>query len=288
MTAFGKGEHDNKAGNFIVEIQTLNRKFLEINVNFPKEYSLLEPRIRKLVSNEVKRGRVSLYLSVELHPGQQSLVRVNMALAQQIADAYRELKNELGLAGEVDVTLVAQNKDIIRLNEKILASEQYWSGIRAAAEKALDSVESMRRAEGGEIEESFRIRMKKIEAAVDEIDKQSDGAVNKYRDRLIERVSAVADRKEDIDERILQEIAIYAEKVDTSEELIRLRSHIKQFYCFCDSTDVVGRSLEFLIQEMNREVNTIGAKSSNVNISRLIVELKSELEKIREQVQNVE
>lgn len=288
MTAFGKGVCENEAGRFAVEIQTLNRKFLEINFNFPKEYALLEPDVRKIVSNRIRRGKANTYLSVDLHAAQGSLLRVNTDLAQQLVDAYRELKDQLGLAGDVDVALLAQNRDIIKLDEELLASEQYQNGVFTAVKKALDGVESMRIAEGREIEKDFKTRLKRIESKVEEIDKQSDNAPNRYRDRLIERVKTVVEQQENLDERIMQEIAIFAEKIDISEELLRLQSHIKQFFSFIDNEEAVGRSLEFLLQEMNREVNTIGSKSAEVDISRLIVELKSELEKIREQVQNVE
>jgi len=288
MTAFGKGVCENEAGRFTVEIQTLNRKFLEINFNFPKEYALVEPDVRKVISKCIRRGKANTYLSVDLYAAQNSLLRVNVDMARQLVDAYRKLKDQLGLAGDVDVALLAQNRDIVKLDEELLASEQYQNGVITAVKKSLEGVESMRIAEGREIEKDFRTRLKEIESKIDEIDKQGDNAPNRYRDRLIERVKMVVEQKENLDERIMQEIAIFSEKIDISEELLRLRSHIKQFFSFIDSKDAVGRSLEFLLQEMNREVNTIGSKSAEADISRLIVELKSELEKIREQVQNVE
>jgi len=288
MTSFGKGVCDTDLARFVVEVQTLNRKFLEINVNFPKGYALLEPDIRKLVSREIKRGKVNVYLSVDYHPSSASLLSVNMAMAKQLVEAYRRLKAELGLAGEVDLASVAQYKDIIQLDEEALASEKYWAGIRTALEEALEKAKSMRYDEGKAIDNDFRDRMELICKIVEEIDQFSPEAVNRFQQRLVERVQAVAIQTDELDERIRQEIAIFAEKADISEEIVRLRSHIKQFYTFLESDESVGRSLEFLIQEMNREINTIGSKSSDVNISRLVVDAKSGLEKIREQVQNVE
>ena len=288
MTSFGKGVCDTEKGRFVVEVQSLNRKFLEVNVNFPKGYALLEPEIRKQVSKSIKRGKVNIYLSVDYHPASTSLLSVNMALAEQLVNAYRGLKEKLGLAGEVDLSMVAQNRDIIKLDEEALASEEYWAGIRTALEEALGNAESMRVAEGKEIEQDFRTRLESIAKRVENIDKLAPEAVGKFQQRLMDRVQAVAENTDGLDDRIRQEIAIFAEKADISEEIVRLMSHIKQFLNFLQVNDAVGRSLEFLVQEMNREVNTIGSKSSNVTISNLVVDIKSELEKIREQVQNIE
>lgn len=288
MTSFGKGVCDTEKGRFVIEVQSLNRKFLEVNVNFPKGYALLEPEIRKQVSKKIKRGKVNVYLSVDYHPSSTSLLSVNMALAEQLVNAYRGLKEKLGLSGEVDLSMVAQNRDIIKLDEEQLASEEYWSGIRSALQEALGNAESMRIAEGKEIEQDFRNRLESIAKQVEEIDQLAPEAVGKFQQRLIERVKEAAESTDGLDDRIRQEIAIFAEKADISEEIVRLRSHIKQFLNFLETNDVVGRSLEFLVQEMNREINTIGAKSSNVTISNLVVDIKSGLEKIREQVQNIE
>ena len=288
MTSFGKGVCDTEKGRFVVEVQSLNRKFLEVNFNFPKGYALLEPEIRKQVSKNIKRGKVNVYLSVDYHAASTSLLSVNMALAEQLVNAYRGLKEKLGLSGEVDLSMVAQNRDIIRLDEEALASEEYWAGIRTALEEALGNAESMRVAEGKEIEQDFRTRLESIAKRVENIDKLAPEAVGKFQQRLMDRVQAVAENTDGLDDRIRQEIAIFAEKADISEEIVRLMSHIKQFLNFLQVNDAVGRSLEFLVQEMNREVNTIGSKSSNVTISNLVVDIKSELEKIREQVQNIE
>jgi uncharacterized protein (TIGR00255 family) len=288
MTSFGKGICDTEKGRFVIEVQSLNRKFLEVNINFPKGYALLEPQIRKQVSKKIKRGKVNIYLSVDYHPASTSLLSVNMALAEQLVNAYRGLKEKLGLSGDVDLSMVAQNRDIIKLDEEQLASEEYWSGISDALKEALGNAESMRTAEGKEIEQDFRSRLESISKQVEDIDKLAPEAVVKFQQRLVDRVKAVAESTDGLDDRIRQEIAIFAEKADISEEIVRLRSHTKQFLKFLESDDVVGRSLEFLVQEMNREVNTIGSKSSNVTISNLVVDIKSGLEKIREQVQNIE
>jgi uncharacterized protein (TIGR00255 family) len=287
MTAFGRAEHRTRKGRFSVEIQSLNRKYREIFISLPRIFSHFEPRVRKAIEDTLLRGKVSVNVSVELDPGSVNLVRPNVGLARSLLKSYRTLAEELGFNKEIDFSYIVRNREVIENVEELEKPEEFWPHLEKALQKAIREILKMKKTEGREIATDFRARLQNIAGSLSGIRKNARDAVGKYRKRLMERIRDVANHLEN-EEKILREVAIYADRTDITEEITRLRSHIKQFGAYMRSSDPVGRTLDFLVQEMHRETNTIGAKSSDLDIANSVVVIKSELEKIREQVQNVE
>jgi len=289
MTAFGRGETISELGHFLVEIQSVNRKHLEVVIYLPKEFLQLDPKLRKIISRRIGRGRVSIYLAPELNPAERDMIKLNTPLAKQLKDAYEKLQRDLGYENaKVDFSLIAKNKEIIAVSEKTTDVKRYWNLVKEATEKALDELIAMKTAEGESIKKDFINRLQKIKKIVSSIEKYAPDAIKKYRHKLKEKIATVSRDMPNNEEKILREIAIFADKVDITEELTRMKSHIAQFHKYINSNKPIGRTLDFLVQEMHRELNTTSSKSFDISISNLVVKGKSELEKIREQVQNIE
>ncbi len=287
MTAFGRGEVKNKKGRFSVEIQCVNRKYLEVAPSLPRQFSLFEPGIRKVIGGKIARGKVSVYVNVELNPETVTLVRANTGLAKAIHRAYNEMAEELGFKKEVELSHILRNREVIEYVQRLDKVEQFWIPIKKAIEKALRETEKMKVAEGKAICEDFAGRLETMRKALFRTKRNSKRAVTKYRKRLIQRIKELSNGVLDKDDKVLREVAIYADRTDITEEITRLQSHLKQFEGYEKSNKPVGRTLDFLVQEMHREANTIASKSSDIQITKDIVIIKSELEKIREQVQNI-
>ncbi len=287
MTAFGRGEFQDKKGHFSVEIHSVNRRYLEISVVLPKQFSCFETDIRKLVAEKIARGKVSVFVNIELNAERVDVVRPNLGYARALMRSYQVLAEKLGYDKEIDLSYVLRNKDVIQYVEHLGNTGEFWPPIVKSTEKAMRQISQMRKAEGRAITEDFRSRLNTIGTILKGIRGNAQQAVRKYRQRLMDRIGEIAGNKLECDERLLREVAIYADRTDITEEITRLESHMKQFRTYMKTSNAVGRTLDFLVQEMHREINTIGAKSTNLEISRSVVLIKSELEKIKEQVQNV-
>ena len=289
MTGFGRGEFKDDNYHFLIECKTINHKYCDINVRLPRKISFLEDKIRNYVKNFVKRGRVDLYIKLDLIGSEDVNLKFDDKLASQYVNILNEIKEKFNLQDDISVMSVAKFPDIVRCEEKEEDEDLYWSMLREALDITLEKLGQMRQEEGKKLAEDTLERCDTLRSYVDEIEKYSDTIVNEYKEKLNNRIKEILEDPNIIDEnRLAQEVAIFADKSNITEEIVRFRSHIEQLKKTVVKNDSIGRKIDFLIQEMNREVNTMGSKSSNINITNLVVEVKSELEKIREQIQNIE
>ena len=289
MTGFGRGEFKDDNYHFLIECKTINHKYCDINVRLPRKISFLEDKIRNYVKNFVKRGRVDLYIKLDLIGSEDVNLKFDDKLASQYVNILNEIKEKFNLQDDISVMSVAKFPDIVKCEEKEEDEDLYWSMLREALDITLEKLGQMRQEEGKKLAEDTLERCDTLRSYVDEIEKYSDTIVNEYKEKLNNRIKEILEDPNIIDEnRLAQEVAIFADKSNITEEIVRFRSHIEQLKKTVVKNDSIGRKIDFLIQEMNREVNTMGSKSSNINITNLVVEVKSELEKIREQIQNIE
>lgn len=290
MTAFGRSRQNIGGKDICVEIKSVNNRYLDCQVRLPRRYSYLEPRIKPyLQAAGLSRGKVDVSITVELVQATDTDIFVNFEYARRYVDALRELGDGLGLTNDISISEVAAIPDVLTFRKKE-DDERDWEDIEQVLRCATDDFLAFGRAEGERIKDDLLSKAHGVEDCISKISEQSEQDIGGYRSRLEERLrAALADNSITMDEsRILTECAIYADKAAIDEELVRLRSHFCAFYEYLDSDEPIGRSLDFLLQEMNREINTTGSKCANAQIARLVVEVKTELEKIREQIQNLE
>ena len=290
MTGFGRGSAKGEDFNVSVEIKTVNNRYLDIHLRLSQELSPLEMTIRKQVSGRLSRGRVDLNVSFE-RTG-TTTYEINRPLIAGYIKALRELQNEFDLAGDVDLSTLTRLPGALS-TARDGVDENTNAGIERAVSEALDDLEQMRENEGAALADEMRLRLSKIEAEVPLIESAAEGLVDAYRQRLQKRIAELVARggsqTVELDAgRLAQEVAYLADRSDISEELVRLRSHLEQFRATLDSPGEIGKRLDFLLQELNREANTVLSKSSEVSIKDAGLAIKAEVEKLREQVQNVE
>ena len=291
MTAFGRAKCENENKSVTVEIKSVNSRFFDCNVKLPRAYSALEERIRSCVQkNAVSRARVEVYLTVENLLGSSSVVSVDMSYAESYIKAVRQLAEGFGLRDDVSAMSVARNPEIFKTEKPDEDMEADWLLIKEALDAAISGFAEMRKKEGAKIEADIKGKIELVREYADKVEEISKSDTVGYRDKLEAKLRAIlADNSIEIDEnRLLTECAVWADKIAIDEELVRLRSHFGAFRAIFESDEPVGRRLDFLTQELNREINTIGSKSANSAITRKVVDVKCELEKIREQIQNIE
>jgi uncharacterized protein (TIGR00255 family) len=288
MTGFGKAESITKIGKFTLEISSVNNRFLEVSARLPRQYSLLEHRLRELVSARLTRGKVSLYVGFEELDAAPGKYLINRKAAKSYLRQLNEVKKELRLSGQIDLHDLLLLPEISQAEPEALDEELVWSGVKKAADKALVELILMRRREGAAMARDMNQRLRIINRLVKKITKGSTNSVEKYRRKLSTRIEELLQSKEVDPERLEQEVALFAERSDISEECTRLMSHIQQFQKSVNLNEPVGKRLTFILQEMNRETNTIGAKCSEAEIASAVIAAKEELEKLRELAQNVE
>jgi uncharacterized protein (TIGR00255 family) len=290
MTGFGRGSAAGEDYKVAVEIKTVNNRYLDIHLRLSQELTSLEMNIRKLVSARLSRGRVDLNISFERTS--TTSYEINRPLIAGYIKALREIQDEFDLAGDVDVSTLTRLPGALSTARDGL-NETTSAGIERAVNEALDDLEQMRENEGATLAEEMRVRVSKIEAEVPLIESAADGLVDAYRQRLQKRITELVARggnqTVELDAgRLAQEVAYLADRSDISEELVRLRSHLEQFRATLDGRGEIGKRLDFLLQELNREANTVLSKSTEVSIKDAGLAIKAEVEKLREQVQNVE
>lgn len=291
MTAFGRCKSESAAKDFTVEIKSVNSRFFDCNVKLPRAYLSLEERVKAYIKqNAVARAKVDVFITVDRRESESGTVEIDRAYAESYVAALRELRDCLGLADDISVMTVAANPSIFRTGTAEVDIEEDWELLRVALDGAIADHTRMRTVEGAKAEADIESKIALISSYVDEIEKISQSDTVGYRDKLEARIRAIlADNSVSVDEnRLLTECAVWADKIAIDEELVRLRSHFGAFFDIARAAEPSGRKLDFLMQEMNRETNTIGSKANNVAIARLVVNIKGELEKIREQVQNIE
>jgi uncharacterized protein (TIGR00255 family) len=288
MTAYGRAESLKGTMEFIAEIRSGNSRYREIIPRIPQSLQLLEDRIRSTVSSRLKRGRIEISIQIKDNGDKGLQLELNRPLVKAYVDIFNELNKELGCKQPFDLSFFSQLKDAIIVRQDSIDLEEIWLVLKDVIDKAMLSLDTMRINEGKALEKDFLERLDRIRIYINEIRDRAKGTVESYRDNLRQRIQKLIKRIEIDGDRLTQEVAFMAERSDITEELIRIESHIDQFRRYLNLDDVVGRRLDFLLQEINREVNTIGSKAADSIISQLAVEIKAELEKLREQIQNVE
>src|SRR5436305_6156110 len=288
MTGYGRGETDNAGTKFTVELKSVNRKQSDVVINLPRDLVELEPRIRQTINESISRGRTSA--TVSLHSGANGAR--NLALNTELARSYHEamltLQKELNTPGEITITTILQAPGVMRFPEESLNAEDTWPAIEHALRAALADLIKMREREGKHLAKDLIHRLKAIRKKLKEVRALHPEVVKRYRATLLDRIEKAGLPLPSEDERLLKEITFFADRADLSEELTRLESHLAQFAHHLRSKEPVGRTLEFITQEIFRELNTLGAKGNDATISQRVIACKAELEKIREQVQNLE
>lgn len=288
MTGYGRARQTLNGRDITVELRSVNSRFLEYSSRIPRAFSFLEDPLKKLVSARVSRGKVELSLTVQSVEAADTVVSVNWTLVKGYHDALVELSERLELKNDMTAGMIARFPDVLSQTAAPLDEEALWENVRTVAEQAVDTFLSMRAVEGEKMREDLLNRLTTVETLVTGIEQNSAGRVQAYTDKLYARLKELLDDRNIDEGRILTEAAIFADKTAIDEETVRLRSHVAQYRQILSGDGPVGRKLDFLTQELNREANTIGSKCQDLEITRLVVELKAEIEKIREQLQNLE
>ena len=291
MTAFGRAKREGETKDITVEIKSVNSRFFDCNVKIPRAYLFLEERIKTYIQkNAVARAKVDVFVTVDSHTSGVGAVRIDRDFAESYVAALRELSRELSLPDDITTMAVARNSDVFKYEREEEDMEREWEDLRSVLDEAIAGYDAMRTAEGKKAESDIKAKIEAVRAYSNEVEAISKEDTVGYRDKLEARLRQIlGDNSVAVDEnRLLTECAIWADKIAIDEELVRLRSHFGAFYDIIDMKEPSGRKLDFLMQELNRETNTIGSKANNARIARIVVNMKGELEKIREQVQNIE
>lgn len=288
MTGYGRGECIVDNVRYVVEMRSVNHRFAEIVVRLPAGWNILEDPVRKQVQQVVRRGRVDVWITVDSEGALQRSASVDWQLATSIVGAAEEIKKRLNLPGSFGVGALLAFPDVLLLQESQVDPERHAAPLLSAVGDATSELLRMRIREGKVLRGDLEGRIQGLQQKIDSLSQRAPLVVEEYRARLASRLREFLDGREFDEDRVLLEAALFAEKADIQEELTRLASHVEQFSGALHSEEPVGRRLDFLLQEMNREINTIGSKASDQFISSQVVECKSELEKMREQVQNIE
>ncbi|KAB3533147.1 YicC/YloC family endoribonuclease [Alkaliphilus serpentinus] len=289
MTGFGRGEAQSEHKKFMIELKSLNHRYLDTSIKMPKIFTYLEEKIRQRIKDYIKRGRVEAFISFENIGDTDVKVIPDIALAKEYLKAMKALDKELEIKNDVSISLITKFPDVIRIEKEEANEDEIWSCMEEALILALEKLTEMREREGQQLNQDIIKRLDIIKDMVKEIEDRSPIIVEEYRKKLTDRIKELIDDAYTVDDnRIIMEVAIFADKSSVTEEIVRFDSHIKQFKQAMKEEDSVGRKLDFIIQEMNREVNTIGSKANDLTTTNIVVNIKSELEKMREQVQNIE
>ena len=288
MTGYGRAEVLVNGRNILVEIRSVNHRYFEFSCRSPRAYGFLESRLKTYLQGKLSRGKVDVNVSIQTVEGSSASVQVNRELAASYAQALRALEEPLGLRDDLSLSVISRFSDIFTVNKETEDEDAIWADVLQVADEATGRFVQMRETEGAKMKEDVESRLDFILQAVEQVEARSPKTVEEYRARLYNKMSEVLGNTQIDEQRILTEAALYAEKIAVSEETVRLRSHVGQFRAILAQGGPVGRKLDFLIQECNRETNTIGSKAQDIEIARIVVDIKSEIEKIREQIQNIE
>jgi uncharacterized protein (TIGR00255 family) len=289
MTAYGRGEYESDNAVFTAEVKSLNNRYRDIILRVPAVLQDLEDVIRNQISSRVRRGRIEVSIQVSKKDDEtNNNLELNRPLIKSYLTMMEQLDNEFGVHGKIGPDSLLQIRDVVLMKPQELDMDESRKGIEKVMVQALDSLDSMRIQEGKIIEKDIFMRLELIKGYLDEVEKKSPVVVDEYRLKLKSRIDIISEDIEVDEGRLAQEVAIFANRCDITEEIVRSGSHLKQFREYMSMDDSIGRRLDFLVQELNREINTISSKASDSSISANAVEVKAELEKIREQIQNVE
>ena len=288
MTGYGRAVETVNGREFTVEVRSVNNRYLDCTVKLPRGLSFGEDAVKQAVKAKITRGKVDVFVSVRSEGAQDTTVSLNKPMVEGYIAAMEQMKRDYGLAGDITVAMVAALPEAFLLDKPQVDEEQLLKDFLSVAEKALAAFDTMRRVEGQALEQDLRTRGNTVLALVEQVEGGSAQTVTDYRLRLENKLKEVLASTSIDESRILTEAAIFADKVAVDEETVRLRSHLNQMNTMLETGEPIGRKLDFLLQEMNREANTIGSKCTDVRLAKVVVEIKAELEKIREQTQNIE
>lgn len=288
MTGYGRFENLAGGKKILAEIKSVNHRYSDYSVKVPRYYGYLEDKIREYVSKYVSRGKVDIYISIENYDTADKQIILNEELAENYIEVLKSMAEKFNLKDDISVSVVARNTEIFKCERKEENDEEIWNLVKDTLTPALEMFCSMREREGERLYEDMAARVEYMKQLAARIDERSPKSVEEYKKKLYTKINELVAEK-DIDEaRILTEVAIFADKVAVNEEMVRLASHFDEFYNISKTKEPAGRKLDFLVQEINREVNTTGSKANDIEIAKLVVELKAEIEKMREQIQNIE
>lgn len=288
MTGFGRAQLSVEGFNITVEIKSVNHRYFEFSAKMPRVYSFLEEKIKSFLSSEISRGKVECALQIETTADESVVVSVNEPLAKGYVNALQTLSEMFSLSSDASALSIARFPDVLSVTKAPVDEDKLWCGVEEALRQVLAQFIEMREREGEKLKNDVLSRADIIISNVEFIEERSPETVKLYNEKLLERMRSVLGDAQVDEARILTEAAVYADKVAVAEETVRLRSHIDQLRTMLSSDQAIGRKLDFLVQEINREANTIGSKAQDIDIARRVIDIKAEVEKIREQIQNIE
>lgn len=288
MTGFGRAVKEIDGYVITVELKSVNHRYFEFSSRIPRQYGFLDEKLKSYINSRVSRGKVECYVSIEALNTDSADVVVNNTLAGAYVKALKEIANTYELKEDFGASTISRFQDVLVVRKAEEDEDKLWQYVKSVTDEAVDKFIEMRTVEGAKMYDDIYSRGQFILECVSFIEERSPQTVKEYNDKLIERVHELIGDATLDEARVIQEVAIYADKVAVAEETVRLRSHIDQLNTFISSDEPVGRKMDFLVQEINRETNTIGSKANDVDIARKVVDIKAEVEKIREQIQNIE
>lgn len=288
MTGFGRVQQSINGFNILIEIKSVNNRYFDFSARVPRVYGYIEGKLKVYIQNFIIRGKVDVFVTIDAIEGAAAEVLLNERLAGSYIAALKELRDKYALEDDISVSSVARNADIFTVLKSPENEEKVWEAVKASVDAAIDEFVRMREAEGERLKIDIMQRTEYVASLVGRVEQRSPITTQEYHTKLKARMMEILSDSKLDESRILLEAALYADKVSVTEETVRLKSHISQFEAMLGGGDAVGRKLDFLMQEMNREANTIGSKALDVEMAGYVVEMKAELEKIREQIQNIE
>ena len=288
MTGYGSAEEVINGRSIRVEIKSVNHRYFEYSARVPRSCGFVEERMKRLLSGVISRGKVDVGVTIQTVDGIDEEININREVVKNYVEALRSVKNEFDLADDLSLSSIAKLPDVFTVVKAETDEEALWKDIESVAKRALDSFVEGREAEGERLKADVLLKIAAIEEKVSFVESRSPETVKEYRARLLDKMHEVLENTQIDEGRILQEAAIYADKVAVDEETVRLRSHMKELRKTLDKSEPIGKSLDFRIQEVNRETNTVGSKCSDAAIADTVIEMKNTIEKIREQRQNIE
>mgnify|MGYP005810673679 FL=1 len=287
MTGYGRATLSENSREYQVEIKSVNHRYLDVSVKMPRALSYLEEAVKKEISTKVKRGKIDVFITFENNSTQGRDIKINTELAHLYIKELKELAEKEGILSNIEVTEISKFPDVLNIQNN-QSDETIESELIAVVSEATNNLIEMRKIEGNKIAQDLLVRIEEIQSKIKEISKFSTGLIEEYVVKLEERIKELLQNQEIDQARLSQEVVIYADKCSVEEEITRLDSHIAQFINLLNSQEAIGKKLDFIIQEMNRETNTIGSKANNLEITNEVINIKTQLENIREQIQNIE
>lgn len=288
MTGFGRAQETVNGMQITVEIKSVNHRYFEFSAKVPRAYGFLEEKLKTFTNTKISRGKTECYVAIEFLEESEVAVGVNTALAKGYVDALHTLSETFGVKEDISASLLSRFPDVLTLQKAPADEERIWAAVQSVAALAIDRFLSMRETEGEKLRADILSRADTILDCVSFVEVRSPQTVREYNEKLKKRMEELLGNTQVDEQRLLTEAAIFADKIAVDEETVRLRSHISQLRAFMDAEEPIGRKLDFLVQEINREANTIGSKAQDVEIAKKVIAIKAEVEKIREQVQNIE